>query len=164
MYDEIGADDFLMGGGVAWAKFPTIGSGVTGTIITPAPKVRQAKDFDSGEPLTWPDGQPVQEVVINLQTDERDVEIPNDTGVRQLVIKAPAMKAAIRDAVREAGGKGLQLGAVLTVTYTGDAAPKKKGYHGAKQYSAVFTPGRAADVEKALGSLGAVKQDDTAGF
>lgn len=41
-------------------------------------QLRQSRDFKSGEPATWPDGAPKNEVVVTVETDEgpRKVYIP----------------------------------------------------------------------------------------
>lgn len=137
MRDE--ANDFLMGGGTPWVKFDDIGDKVSGTIIAP-PERRQSKDYDSGELATWPDGNPVYEVVVKLQTTLRDPEIEDDEGIRQFVINSGAKRAAVRDAISKAKARGLSEGGRLTVTYTHDGEPKKRGYRGPKQFTAVYEP------------------------
>ena len=49
-------------------KDAPVGTVFTGT-ITRAPKLVQARDFDSGTPKTWPDGNPVMSVVIMLEVE-----------------------------------------------------------------------------------------------
>jgi hypothetical protein len=61
---------FLMGGGGRSAKFATIGDKIDGEIT--ATEVTQQTDFTDGTPKTWPDGNPMMQLVITLQTDERE--------------------------------------------------------------------------------------------
>jgi hypothetical protein len=137
--NERNATDWLMSGGVPWAKFDDFGDTVTGT-ITEEPRVRQSRDYDSNEPAFWPDGGAVEELVITLQTDQRDPEADDDDGRRLFVVNAPAKKNALRDAVRNAGAKGLAVGGRLQVTFTHELEPKKRGARGAKQYAARYAP------------------------
>jgi hypothetical protein len=139
MSEQHNAQDWLMSGGVPWAKFDDYGDQVTGT-ITEEPRVRQSRDYDSNEPAFWPDGGPVTELVITLQTTERDPAVEDDDGKRLFVVNSQAKKGALREAVRQAQAKGLAAGGRLQVTYTHDAEPTKRGKRGAKQYQARYAP------------------------
>ena len=124
---------FLMGSGGRTAKFPEKGAKVTGYIQDM--QVKQQTDFDSGAPLTWEDGKPRMELVVVLQTDERDDE--EDDGVRKLYVKGQ-MQAAVADAVRKAGQRGLGIGGKLRVTYTSENEPTKRGRSPQKVYEARY--------------------------
>lgn len=141
------AHDFLMGGGTVSAKFPTIGTSVTGTICR-QPEVTQQTDITTGEPKFWPDGRPRQQLVVHLQTAERDPAVINDDGVRTLYIKAN-MHKAVREAVRRSGAL-LEVGGTLTVTYTGDDAPTQRGMNAPKLYSASYVGAPAATANEFL--------------
>lgn len=132
-------NDLLMGGGVPWASFLKEGDSITGSIKSD-PTSRQSRSLETGDRMTWPNGDPVMEIVVMLQTELRDPEIDYDDGTRQLVINKPAMRTAIRDAVRKAGAAGIEPGGVLTVTYTSTEKPKSRGVSGAKQFSATYVP------------------------
>lgn len=140
------ANDWLFSGGVPSAKFDSHGVTVAGT-ITAKPTTQQQTDFDSGEPKFWDDGRPMLQVVVDLRTDLRDPDIEDDDGTRRLYVRGKHLTAAVRDAVRKAGGKALEVGAELAVTYVGDDAPKRRGASGAKQYRAEYRPA----AETALG-------------
>lgn len=131
------ADEFLMSGGVKSASFLEIGKTVTGT-ITREPEVRQQTDFDTGKPLTWDDGTPRMQLMVVLQTTERDPANPEDDGQRAVYVKGQ-MKSVVRDAVRQAGAPGLKVGGTLTVTYVANGVPKRAGGKPPKQYSASYT-------------------------
>lgn len=129
------ANDMLMGGGsrsASWAtkddlgRYQTkpYGTSYTGTIER-EPSTAQQTDYDSGALLTWPDGNPRMQVLVTLQTQLR--EDPEDNGIRTLVVKqSTGLQAAIRDAVKATGAKGLEVGGTLTVTLTGEQ-PSSKG-------------------------------------
>lgn len=130
------ADQFLMGGGVPSAKFETVGASVTGT-ITQRPDVQQRTDFDSGQPLFWPDGKPMLQLKVVLATSQRDPSEPDDDGLRAIYIKGN-MQKAVQQAVRAAGAKGLEVGGTLTVTYSGNGEQKKRGMSAPKLYTATY--------------------------
>lgn len=141
------ANDFLMSGGAPAAKFPTIGTTVAGT-ITQQPEVQQIRDFSTGEPLYWPDGKPKMQLVVTLATDQRDPQTPDDDGRRRLYVKG-LMRTAIRDAVRKAGARGLEVGGRLEVTYVADGE-RKGNLNPPKLYKAAYTPPQAASADDYL--------------
>jgi hypothetical protein len=143
------ANDFLMGGGIAPAKFDTIGTTVSGTIATP-PKVEQQKDFTNGELKFWPDGKPMQQMVVTVQTTLRDPDVADDDGQRTFYIKANMLKA-VREAVRKSGSKGLEVGGTLSITYTGDGEQTKRGFNPPKLYGATYAPPSAVAANEFLG-------------
>lgn len=128
-------NDFLMGGGIAAAKFPEIGTVVKGTIVNT--EVVQQTDYATGEPKVWSDGKPMMQAVFTLQTDERDAEIDGDTGMRKLYVKG-AMQQAVRDAVKQAGASKIEVGGIIAVQYVADKASEKRGFNPAKQFKAQY--------------------------
>lgn len=139
------ADSFLMGGGGApSAKFPAIGTTYTGR-ITEQPEVQQQRDFTTSELKFWKDGAPMMQLVVTIQTSQRDAAISDDDdGKRRLFIKGQ-MRQAIADAVRTAGGRGLEVGGTLTVTYTHDG-PRQGNFSPPKQYTAIYIPAAASEL------------------
>ena len=126
----------LMGETVPAVKFPEVGSKVTGQVV----KVEkgQQRDFMSKEPKTWPDGQPMLQVIVTLQTDERDDE--DDDGQRKLYVAKPAMRNAIRAAIEESGGKPAVItGGTLSVKRTEDGEAER-GMSAPHTYAAKFEP------------------------
>lgn len=132
------AVDALMqegGGGTPWAKFPAVGSVVRGTIVSI--EQRQRTEFETNEPLLNKDNTPAMEIVVVLQTTERDPEIEDDTGLRAL--HAPVwffegcMRLAIMAAVLAAGAKAPEIGGELAVQHSGMDGK-------AKLYVATYAP------------------------
>lgn len=130
------ANDFLMGGGAKSAQFPdrAYGTTVGGAIVRP-PEVRQQTDKATGNPKFFDDGTPRNQLVVQVQTDQRADQ--NDDGVRAFYIKADMLRA-VREAVRAAGAPGLQVGGVLAVTYIRDE--QGKGSIPKKIYTATYQP------------------------
>jgi hypothetical protein len=131
------ATRFVMGGGATAASFKKAGDTVTGVIGDMVE--RQQTSYESGEPLTWPDGKPRTHLVVTLVTEEAADE--DDDGLRRLYVKGN-LQRAIRDAVIKSGSKTISDGGLLTVTYTGDDTPARKGMNGAKLFSASYESGR----------------------
>lgn len=93
----------FLGGKVASASYPDKAFGTTiGGRIVRDPQLVQQRDYTTGDPLSYPDGNPQMQLIVHVQTDIRDPEIPNDDGVRALYIKGQ-MKAALIDALKRAG-------------------------------------------------------------
>jgi len=139
------ADSFLFGGGGKSASFDTIGTTHTGTIIEP-PRVENQTDIKTGEVKTFDNGDPRRQMVVVLQTDERDPSVEDDDGVRRLYVKgspkpeSQSMTAAIGAAVKAAKANGLEVGGKLTVTYIGDGPQTERGLSAPKQYAAAYVP------------------------
>lgn len=139
---SITPEQFLMGGaGAPSAKFKNLGDTVTGQVLDY--EMRQQSDLETNSLKTWDDGRPMMQLVVTLQTTEREAGIEDDDGKRRVYIKG-LLQQAVRDAIKAAGGKKLEVGGTLTVRYIGDEAPKRRGVNGAKIYQAHWQPG--ADV------------------
>jgi len=134
-------NDFLTRSGAPSAKFPTVGTTCKGTVV--AAEKTQQTDID-GNPLTWDNGDPRWQVVITLQTDDRDPAIDGDAGERRLFAKAQMLNA-IKEAIRTAGARGLDVGATLAVQYVDDGEAKP-GRTAPKIYRAQYQPAPAVAV------------------
>lgn len=110
------ANSLIMGSSIPSATFLELGTVHEGVITNL--EVRQAREFGTSKPATWPDGQPKMQAVITLRTQERNPEIENDNGVRNLYVSSKGMKDAIAAAVKRAGAEGLAVGGTLGVKYT----------------------------------------------
>jgi hypothetical protein len=140
-------DDLLMGGGAPTCSFPEIGTTWKGEVVDK--RTEQQRDFDTGKPLTWDDGNPRLQVVITLQTDERDPKIAGDDGRRRLFVKGQ-MLSAVRKAVSDAGAPTVELGGTLAVQYTGDGEASRRGMNPPKHFVAQY---RAPVAQVAAGDL-----------
>ena len=143
------ANDFLFGSSTASAKFPTIGTTVTGTIAI-TPTVEQQRDLD-GNPKSWESGDPMMQLIVTLQTAELDNSVADDDGRRRLYVKGKSLTDAVRNAVKSSGSKGLEVGGTLSVTYIGDGEQTKRGYSAPKLYSATYQAPTAAAANEFLG-------------
>ncbi|AER26360.1 hypothetical protein FIONNBHARTH_69 [Mycobacterium phage Fionnbharth] len=128
----------FFGSGVPSAKFNAIGDTVGGKIVA-EPTIEQQRDYDTGAPLVYDDGNPRMQMVITVQTDLRDPEVPDDDGQRRLFVKG-AMKYAIGQALKAAGKQQPEVGGELYVTYTHDGEQKNPRLNPPKQFAARYTP------------------------
>lgn len=128
-------NDLMSSGGGAAAKFPEIGTVVRGT-ITSTPTTRQATEMGTGEPVFSKAGNPIWEVIINLDTDQADPNDADDDGKRTVYAKN-RMWFAIKDAVLASGGK-LEQGGTLAIEYYADGEPPKAGFNAPKLYRAEY--------------------------
>src|SRR5688572_19885067 len=121
----------LMGGGGRSAKFEKEGDKVQGTVMTVEP--RQRTEIGTGRPMTWPDGNPRMQLVIQVLID--NTEDDDDDGLRNLYVPIPSqMQAAIAEAVRKVGQHGIGPGGVLGVKFLRTEKPTQKGFNGQKIY------------------------------
>lgn len=127
--------DLLQGGGAS-AKFPTVGTVHKGTILSM--DKRQARDFETKVLKVWDNGDPMWELVVRIQTGERDLDIEDDDGVRTLYAGGNMLKA-LRDAFQKAKVKPA-IGGTLAVKYTGDGEAKRRGLNPPKLYAAQYAP------------------------
>lgn len=144
------ANDLLMGGGIKSAAFPDqqYGHTVAGTIVRP-PQVRQQTDFDTGKPKVFDNGDPMMQIVVQVQTDLRDPDDSTDDGVRAFYLKGQ-MQAAVRDAVRAGGAKGLEVGGFLAIRYLKDEPNSRGRGKDKKVYAAKYTAPAAQHANDAL--------------
>lgn len=125
-------NDFLMGGGGKSAEFKAHGDQVWGEIVTS--EVRQQIDFATKKPKFYDDGNAMMQLVVTLQTTERDDD--EDDGVRKVYARG-RMLNSIRDAVRKAGATGIANRGKLLVRYTGDVPTNLSP---AKEYFTKYEP------------------------
>lgn len=145
-------NSFLMSDGGKSFPFEKVDDVVVGTVVSAS--VGQQTDVKTGELLFWPDGRKREQLVINLQTDLRNGD--SDDGVRTIFAKGgsfdiesgegTSMKAAIAEAVRAGGGKGLEPGDKLAVAYTGVGLRTNRAFNAPKLYTAQWTPKPAESV------------------
>lgn len=130
------ANDILMGGGSPALKFETVGTSYTGTVVA-EPTAVQQKDFRTQQPETWQDGSPKMQVLVQISTNLRDPEKPEDDGTRTLYVKGKELTNAVRAAVRASGANGIHAGGILTIQYVGDGQAQA-GLNPPKLYAATY--------------------------
>lgn len=134
-------NSLIMGNSIPSCRFPRTEVGRIaheGTIV--ALDVMQARNYATGEPDFWKDGQPKMQAVLTIQTQERDAEIENDNGVRRLFVSSKGMKDAISAAVKKAGKTKIDVGGTIGVKYLRDDPEGKNPDNLPKIYGAKYEP------------------------
>lgn len=111
-------------------KDAPVGTTYTG-VVTEAPRLVQSRDYESGEPAVWPDGNPKMSVVVNLTVDGE--------GRSLWAPKPSAMFRALADAQKQAGSR-IEPGGTLAVKFTGEQPnAKNPRLNAQKIYAAKYT-------------------------
>ena len=111
--------DDLLGGRVTPSasfkgQFPIAWEGVVEDVTrNPAYEYDPSKPNNRGSQKFWPDGNPVMNVWVTIQTNVRDPQVQGDDGRRVLVLDSKNKLEAVQEAVRQSGAsfaKGGRLG------------------------------------------------------
>lgn len=116
-------------------------------VVVEAPSVVQSRDFETGKPASWPDGNPKMSVVtkvVNQATGET---------LSLWAAKPSSMFAALAEATK-ATGRPLEVGGTIVVTYTGDKPNDNPRLNAQKLYSATYTPPAPTDAFAAADAWG----------
>lgn len=120
---------------VSWANARP-GDSITGRVVE-LPSMVQSRDFVTGKPETWEDGNPKLKVVTGLDVGGERRSLWCD--------KPSALYGAIVEALQRAGAEAVELGGTLRVTYTGDKPAQRAGMNPAKQYAVDYQAPHAFD-------------------
>lgn len=100
--------------------------------VAELPTLVQSRDFETGNPATWPDGNPKMVAVTTLEIEGQLYSL--------WAPKPSALFAAIKEAQNTAGQQ-IAIGGTLEVTYTHDEPNKTNPrLNPAKQYRVTYTP------------------------
>lgn len=127
---NLGPEDFAGGGDAV--RFDDIGDSVEGTIV--GARRQQMRDYDTGQPITWDNGEPKWEYLFDLNVD----------GEAMTLYARNQLWVTVRDAIKETSPSGLpEVGGTLKVRFDSLGEPKKKGYSPPKLYKARYQPAPA---------------------
>lgn len=130
-------------GNVPAVKLETVGDKVSGRIVRVARQ--QQRDFDTGAPMVWSDGNPRLQTVIVLDVNGEERALYAKGGNYDVVSGTGlSMESAIVAAVREAGGASIDAGAELAVAHSGLGKPPRAGANAPKLYTAQYRPATAS--------------------
>jgi hypothetical protein len=118
-------------------KDAPVGTSFTCTVVE-APTLLQSRNFETGNPDFWPDGNPKMSAVVKVTVNGEERSI--------WAAKPSAMFAAIASA-QQTAGQQITPGGTLVVTYTHDKPNENPRLNAAKQYSVVYTPPNAFGTE-----------------
>lgn len=115
------------------AKFPEVGAAVQGKVV----------EIGKGTVPTFDNKGRVNGTLVDETTgaevEQVEVTLEQDSGVKIMLHTYGSIFYAIGRALAEIGAEDLNVGDLLTVTYTGDGEPTAKGRNAPKQYSAEIT-------------------------
>lgn len=141
------ANEFLLAGGVPSCTWPEIGAKHSGTVLDF--RIEQARDYETGKPKFWDDGNPVKQLVITLQTDEQDPKKDDDDGIRALYCRGQLLKA-VREAVRPHGG--IAVGGKVGAQFESEGEKPKPHLNAPKVFRVEYAPPvKAANLDNAVG-------------
>lgn len=124
-------------------KFDNVGDRVKGIVTNP--RREQQRDFDTGSPMTWDNGDPRLQTVVGMTVDGEERTLYARGGKYEVVEgEGTSLEAAIVEAVVAAGASDIAEGAELEVVHTGLGKPPRKGANSPKLYRAKYTPPRAS--------------------
>jgi hypothetical protein len=155
-----GLDAFKKRGNSKFAAFTQPGATVAGTITEISDQKQATKwnpDKNAKRELDfWPSGDPVMEVWVTVQTNERDPQDPEDTGLRTMVVtvnqKQGGQLAAIMDACEAVGAETPLPGGFLALTFTHFDPESKNPQNPRKLYAGKYqapAPGGGAFAQPA---------------
>ena len=124
-------DPFAGGESVPSLSFKDLPVGTTYTgIVLEEPQVVQARDYETGQPAFWPDGNQKKTIVIRLEVDGEE---------RSLWAPIPS---AMKTAIAEAKGTNLiEKGGILAVRFDSEVPnAKNPRLNPQKIYKARYTP------------------------
>lgn len=136
-------------------KDAKVGDSYTGTIT--ALETAQVRNYESGEPEFWEDGNPKLQIVVTLSTEYGDGA--EDDGDRKVYLFGQKLQAA-KQALKEAGLQKLELGSKFTITYSGTKPSSNKKYNDVKLYTIAIAKGTSNPAVDTLLAQGAKSDDD----
>jgi uncharacterized protein with beta-barrel porin domain len=131
-------------------KDAKVGDAYTGTIT--ALETAQVRNYESGEPEFWEDGNPKLQIVVTLATTYGDGA--EDDGERKVYLFGQKLQAA-KAALKEAGLAKLEIGSNFTITYSGTKPSSNKKYNDVKLYTIAIVKGTSNPAVDTLLAQGA---------
>lgn len=122
----------FFGSAIPSVSFDTVDDEVRGKIISV--EIRDQRDMETGEVLTWADGRVKQMAVVLLETHEPANE--DDSGYHNLYVRG-FMQNDIRGALRAIHVRGgLENGMWISVKLDSIDPPRRRGMKGARHFAA----------------------------
>lgn len=136
-------------------KDAKVGESFTGTIT--ALETAPVRNYETGEPEFWDDGNPKLQIVVTLDTEYGDGA--EDNGKRKVYLFGQKLAAA-KQALKDADMKKMELGTKFTITYSGTKPSSNKKYNDVKLYTIALVKGTSNPAVDTLLAQGAKPADD----
>lgn len=130
-----------LGGGKGPAAYFKRGDQFGKELVGKIVKVETQQERTYGKdakPKFYEDGNPVEQLVITLQTTHRDPADPKDTGLRRTFLKN-RLKPALRQAIEDGGAEGFEIGGLFKQTYTGETPNEDVTLNPSRDYTFKYT-------------------------
>lgn len=121
-------------------KDAKVGDAFTGVISDL--ETAQVRNFETGDPEFWEDGNPKLQIVVTLETDYIDPAVPEDDGQRKVYLFGQKLNAA-KVAMKEAGIQKLEKGFQFTISFVGEKPSSNKKYNNVKLYGITIVPSKS---------------------
>lgn len=133
----------------AFTKDSPIGTTVQGQIVDA--QVRQTRNYETGDPEYWSDGNPKVQVAIILQTNLRDPMTPDDDGRRGVYVKWWGdSRTALAAAIKAAGDTDIRVGGLFMAKYVGEKPNDNPRLNATKIYQYAYQmPAQTAGLDLA---------------
>lgn len=138
-------------------KDAKVGDSFTG-VITDL-ETAQVRNYETGDPEFWEDGNPKLQIVVTLATDYN--EGAEDDGERKVYLFGQKLQAA-KAAMKEANIDKLEKGFQFTITFAGEKPSSNKKYNNIKLYGITIVPSKsnpAVDAVLAVGGKAVADSD-----
>lgn len=130
-------------------KDAKVGDAYTG-VITDL-ETAQVRNYETGDPEFWEDGNPKLQIVVTLATEYGDgVE---DDGERKVYLFGQKLQAA-KAAMKEANVSKLEKGFQFTITFAGEKPSSNKKYNNVKLYGITIVPSKSNPAVDAVLAVG----------
>jgi uncharacterized protein with beta-barrel porin domain len=133
-------NDLLSGKSVPSISFKDAKVGDSFTGVITELETAQVRNYETGDPEFWEDGNPKLQIVVTLATEYGDgVE---DDGERKVYLFGQKLQAA-KAAMKEANVTKLEKGFGFTITFAGEKPSSNKKYNNVKLYGITIVPSKS---------------------
>lgn len=133
-------NDLLNGKSIPSISFKDAKVGDSFTGIIAELETAQVRNYETGEPEFWDDGNAKLQIVVTLDTEYSDNA--EDDGQRKVYLFGQKLAAA-KSALKAAGVDKLEKGSTFTITYSGTKPATNKKYNDVKLYSIDIVPAKS---------------------
>lgn len=133
-------------------KDAKVGDSFSGTITDL--ETAQVRNYETGEPEFWEDGNPKLQIVVTLATEYIDPDLDGDDGSRKVYLFGQKLTAA-KQAMKDANVSKLEKGFGFAISFIGEKPSSNKKYNNVKLYGITITPSKSNAGVDALLSMGA---------
>jgi hypothetical protein len=130
-------------------KDAKVGDSFTG-VITDL-ETAQVRNYETGDPEFWEDGNPKLQIVVTLATEYGDGG--EDDGERKVYLFGQKLQAA-KAAMKEANVTKLEKGFQFTISFAGEKPSSNKKYNNIKLYGIAIVPSKSNPAVDAVLAVG----------